>query len=516
MTLSLRPLASATRAVTAALFGVATTASVALVATPLLAPSRAALGAQAPFKVPEIPYERYTLSNGLTVLLSRDTSAPVVAVNVWYHVGSKNEVVGRTGFAHLFEHVMFQGSQHIPYGQHFKTVENAGGDLNGTTENDRTNYFEALPSNQLETALWLESDRMGYLLPTLDQTKLDAQREVVKNERRQTVDNESFGSADEVVSAALWPAGNPYSWPVIGSMTDLSAATLDDVKQFFTKYYAPSNATLAVAGDIDIARTKTLIEKYFGPIPTGPVIVRPTVAPVTLAAPKRLVLEDARAQLPQLLLVWPAIGRDNPDNTALNMLGDVFTQDRTSRLTKLLVYDRQLATSVGAGLHAYENAGRFEISVSPRPGVSLTEVERLVDSVITALVTTAPPTQHEVDRLKNYIRVSSVMGLDGALRKTNVLLSGQVYHNDPLFYVKETQHQLAMTSEELTRVAKQYLTAGRVVLSMVPAGKLDSVAQPNLPYTNVTPKPEQQTPTTPAAPTASAAPAASATATAGN
>lgn len=476
---------------------------------PSLVPTLAAQAAPASFEVPKIPYEKYTLPNGLTVILSRDVSAPVVSVNVWYHVGSKNEVVGRTGFAHLFEHVMFQGSQHIPYGQHFKIVENAGGDLNGTTGNDRTNYYETLPSNQLETALWLESDRMGFLLPTLDQTKLDAQREVVKNERRQRVDNQPFGSEDEVLSAALWPATDPYSWPVIGSMTHLSAATLDDVKDFFRKYYAPSNATLAVAGDIDIAHTKALIDKYFGPIPAGTQpIVRPTIAPVTLPAEKRLVLEDAKAELPQIIIVWPTVGNDNQDNIYLSLLGDMLTLDRTSRLTKLLVYDRQLATSVNAGQQSYENAGRFEIAVTPRPGVSLTEIERLVDSTIAGVTGAEPPTQRECDRIKNYIRVDAVMGLDGAFNKTGILLDGQVFHGDPLFYVKETNEELASTPAELLRVAKQYLTPGRIVLSMVPAGKLDLIAKPNVPYTNVTPKSD-------AAPAASptAAPSASATST---
>jgi len=441
--------------------------------------------------IPKIPFERYTLANGLTVLLSRDPSAPVVAVNVWYHVGSKNEVVGRTGFAHLFEHVMFQGSQHIPYGQHFKIIENAGGDLNGTTSNDRTNYYETMPSNQLETALWLESDRMGYLLPTLDQTKLDAQREVVKNERRQRVDNVPYGSEDEVVSAALLPSTNPYSWPVIGSMADLSAATLDDVKGFFRQYYAPSNATLAIVGDIDIAATKALVQKYFGPITAGTAaITRPTIAPVTLPAPKRLVLEDAKAQLPQLLIVWPTVGGDAADNSALSALGNVLAQDRTSRLTKLLVYDRQLATDVGAGQSAYENGGRFEISVTPRPGASLTTIEQLVDSTIAALTGARPPSAAEVDRFKNYVRVSSVLGLDGALNKSNILLDGQVFHGDPLYYVKDIEETLALKPADVSRVATKYLTAGRIVLSMVPAGKLTDIANPSAPYTNVTPTPE--------------------------
>jgi zinc protease len=314
----------------------------------------------------------------------------------------------------------------------------------------------------------------------------------VKNERRQRVDNQTYGSEDEVTSAALYPSTNPYSWPVIGSMADLSAATLDDVKGFFRQYYAPNNATLAVVGDIDIAQTKALIAKYFGPIPSGPAITRPTVAPVTLPAEKRLVLEDSKADLPQLSIVWPTVGADSPDDIVLDALGNVLTQDRTSRLTKLLVYDRQLATSVYAYQESYENAGRFVISVTPRPNASLTDIERLIDSTVTALTSTNPPTAQEVDRFKNYTRVHTVLGLDGALHKAEILLSGQVFHKDPLHYVQTIDKELAITSANVERVAKQYLTKGRIVLSMVPAGKLDEVAQPNVPYQNVTPKPEVQ------------------------
>src|SRR3982750_3852073 len=210
-----------------------------------------------------IPFERYVLPNGLTVLLSQDRSTPTVEVNVWYHVGSKNEAPGRTGFAHLFEHVMFTGSGHVPYGVHDKLTEGVGGSNNGTTSNDRTIYYETEPSNYLESALWLESDRMGFLLDSLDLAKLNAQRDVVKNERRQSVDNQPYGRTSEIISAALYPAGHPYSWPVVGSMTDLSNASADDVKNFFRLYYAPNNSTLTVAGDFDVKQTKAWITKYF-------------------------------------------------------------------------------------------------------------------------------------------------------------------------------------------------------------------------------------------------------------
>jgi zinc protease len=451
------------------------------------------LGAQHhPFTVPAIPSETYTLPNGLTVILSEDHSAPVVAVDVWYHVGSKNELPGRTGFAHLFEHMMFQGSQHVPYGIHFKTIENAGGDANGSTENDRTNYYETLPNNQLATALWLESDRMGFLLPALDQAKLDAQREVVKNERRQRLDNVPYGSEGEVLSAAMFPASNPYSWPVIGSMADLSAASLDDVTRFFRTYYAPNNATLAVVGDFRPAAAKALITTYFASIPAGGPVTRPAVPPVRLAAEQRLVLEDSKAEVPQLEIAWPTVGRHSSDDVALRVLGDILTQDRTSRLTKLLKFDRQLVSDVGAGQEQHEDAGRFVISVTPRPNASLTEIEGLIDSTLTAL-TTQPPTQQEVDRIKNHVRVDMTLALQaGVLERAEYLLDGQTFHGDPLYYKKDVDAQLAVTPDDVARVARQYLTAGRIVLSMVPAGKLDAIAKPSLPYTNVTPKPEVQ------------------------
>lgn len=447
--------------------------------------------AQAQFAVPKLPVERYVLPNGLTVILSPDHTAHVAAVDVWYHVGSKNELRGRTGFAHLFEHVMFQGSQHVANGVHFKTVENAGGNLNGSTWNDRTNYFETLPSNELATALWLESDRMGYLLPALDQRKLDAQREVVKNERRQRIDNVPYGSEDEVIAAAMYPPSNPYSWPVIGSMADLSAASLDDVRDFFRRYYAPTNATLIVTGDIDTAETKRLIGQYFGPIAKGPDITRPVVAKLSLPVEKRLVLEDPRAKLPQLTISWPTVGAVDADNAPLGAVAQILIQDRTSRLTKLLVFDRQLATSVSASQNSAdsENAGQFTITVIPRPNASLTSIENLIDSTLTSLAA-SPPDAKEVDRFKNFVRVSSVIGIQSALGKAEVLGEGQTFFGEPLHYVDATNQALAVTPVDIARVTKEYLTPGRIVVSMVPSGKLDLISKPSLAYTNVTPAPE--------------------------
>ncbi len=457
-------------------------ALIALAALPL------EIRAQAPvIDSPKLVVERYILPNGLTVLLSEDKSAPVVAVDVWYHVGSKNEKRGRTGFAHLFEHMMFKGSEHVADGEHLKLVEGAGGDINGSTTNDRTNYYNVVPTSELETALWLESDRMGFLLPVLIQAKLDNQRDVVKNERRQRVDNQPFGSQADVIPAAIYPASNPYSWSVIGSMADLSAASVDDVKGFFKTYYAPNNATLALVGDFDVAKAKVWIEKYFGTLPSGPAIARPEIPPTMLSTNKRLVLEDSKARLPQLMFVWPTSGDDSPDALPLEGLASVLTRDRTSRLSKLLVYDRQLATSVNARAGSDENAGEFYVRVSPRPNASLTEIERLVDSVVTSMVV-APPTDREVQRLKNFTLVGAISGLQSVLDKAEEMLDGQTYHGNPTYLTDvELPAYRALKPADVHRVAVKYLAAPHVVLSMVPAGKLDLIANPSLPYMNVTP-----------------------------
>src|SRR5687767_2327794 len=264
-----------------------------------------------------IPFEHYTLPNGLQVILSRNQNTPTAAVNMWYHVGSKNEEAGRTGFAHLFEHVMFTGSGNIPYGVHDQLTNGVGGNNNGTTDNDRTLYYEIVPSNYLETALWLEADRMGYLLDSLDIAKLNAQRDIVKNERRQRIDNQPYGRVGEILSSATYPKTHPYSWSVIGSMEDLSAASEEDVKSFFRLYYAPNNAYLTIVGDIDPSQTKAWVAKYFGDIPGGKPITRPNAGPVTLKAAQRLVFED-RVQVPRLYIQWPTVGEKNDDRFALS------------------------------------------------------------------------------------------------------------------------------------------------------------------------------------------------------
>jgi zinc protease len=439
--------------------------------------------------VPSIPYTRYVLPNGMVAILNEDHSSPIVYTTVWYHVGSKNEKPGRTGFAHLFEHMMFEGSENVGPGQHRIMIQSMGGSFNGSTTEDRTNYYETVPANQLETALWMESDRMATLLTRLDQQRLDAEREIVKNERRLRVDNQPFGVSDEILGAALLPQGHPYSWPVIGSMADLSAASVDDVKDFFRTYYAPNNAVIAISGDFRTADARRLLDRYFGSIPRGPAIVRPTpqaLAAPALAAEKRLVLEDTRVRLPQLQIAWPSAGRNHADRFALRAIASVLTLDRTARLQKALVYDRQLATGVFSFNNASEGGGYFSVVVTPRPSASLTEIERVVDSVV-AEVRAAPLTAKEVQRFKNYNAVQTVTGLQFTQAKAEQLAQGETFDKNPTSFVDDLAKYEAVTPADVQRVARKYLGAARVVLSMVPAGKLDLIAKPELPYTNATP-----------------------------
>ena len=424
-----------------------------------------------------IPFERYTLPNGLTVILSQDRATPTVAVNVWYHVGSKNEVPGRTGFAHLFEHVMFTGSGHVPYGLHDKLTEGVGGTNNGTTSNDRTTYYETIPSNYLESALWIEADRMGFLLDTLDLAKLNAQRDIVKNERRQSLDNQPYGRAGELLSQATYPSSHPYSWDVIGSMEDLSAASEEDVKNFFRLYYAPNNAFLSIVGDFDPAQAKTWVAKYFDGVPRGRAITRPAVGPVKLTEEKRLVFED-HVQVPRLYVQWPSVGEKSDDQYALDVLGAILTGPRTARLTKALVFEQQAAANVSAGQGSNEDVGEFLMVITPRPEHSLTDLEAAADSVIEKMKTEGP-TAEEIQKAVAGEELAFIRGLESNLNKAMTLSDGAGFHGDPAFFKTEYQKSLAVTAADVKRVANTYLTKGRVVLSIVPAGKLDQAAKPN-------------------------------------
>jgi zinc protease len=325
-----------------------------------------------------IPFEKYTLANGLTVVLNVDKSDPIAALAVYYHVGSSREVHGKTGFAHLFEHMMFQKSENVGEDQLFKNIQGAGGTLNGSTSQDRTNYYEVVPKNALEMALWMESDRMGYLTNTVTKAALVNQQNVVQNEKRESVDNAAYGFNQGLIAKNLYPKGHPYSWTVIGEMEDLASASVEDVRAFHKKFYAPNNATLVISGDINTEDVKTLVEKYFGEIPSGETIEKRDPKPAALATTVRFYHEDNFAKAPQLTMVFPTAERFSKDSYALNFLGDLLANTKKAPLYVVLVKEKKFTSRVMTRNGSQELAGSFTISVAANPGVNLTEVEKAI------------------------------------------------------------------------------------------------------------------------------------------
>jgi len=417
-------------------------------------------------QIPQLKVEKYRLANGLEVILHEDHTTPVVGVNIWYKVGSKNEKVGRTGFAHLFEHLMFQGSKHHD-DEYFGPIEKVGAQINGSTSTDRTNYYENVPSNALELALWLEADRMGFLLPALTQAKLDNQRDVVKNERRQRYDNVPYGQAHERLLEALYPKDHPYHHSVIGSMADLSAASLEDVSNFFRTYYNPNNASLCIAGDFDPAEAKRLVEKLFGPLPGGPKVARQTPIVPKLDAPKHLKMTD-RVSLPRVQLVWPTGPRGDADEQALDVLSMVLGGiDKENRLFRALMYDRQVAAHVDAGHPASALAGEFTVTIYGQRDQTLDDLVKLADAEIERLKTEGP-TLDEVIKAQNTQESQLIIGLQSAGRKADFLNNYNVEFGDPLSYKAEMVRLFKVTPEDVKRVAKEYLTSNRIRLDVTP------------------------------------------------
>ncbi len=429
-----------------------------------------------------IPYTQFTLANGLNVIVHRDPSLPIASVNVWYHVGSKNELPGRTGFAHLFEHIMFEGSAHVPEGDFDNHLEAAGGINNGSTSNDRTNYWENVPSNAVELALWLEADRMGFLLETMTQEKLDLQREVVKNERRQSVDNQPYGRAFETVYENLYPADHPYRWPVIGSMEDLSAATLDDVKAFFRTYYAPNNASIAVAGDVRESEVRRLIEKYFLDIPPGPAIPEVHVPDATLAADVPLTLEDA-VQLPRLYLSWHSTGGYTDDDAALDVLASVLASGKTSRLYRRLVYESQVAQDVSAFQDGGEIAGAFWIIATAKPDVPLSLLQTSIEEELRSLSSDGV-TSDELERALSGIQTDFVRSLEhvgGFGGKADRLNEYHFMAGSPGWLRRDVARYQAVTPELVVALADRWIVGRPAVrLSVVPRGRADLAAAPGV------------------------------------
>ena len=423
-----------------------------------------------------IPHTTFQLPNGLRVIVNEDHSTPIVAVNVWYHVGSGYEQAGRTGFAHLFEHIMFEGSKNVPEGEFDNLLESVGASNNGSTNPDRTNYYEVLPSNALELALWLEADRMGTLLETMGQKKLDVQRDVVKNERRERYENAPYGMFLETAFAALYPQGHPYSWTTIGSMADLSAATLQDVEGFFRRFYTPNNAVLAVSGDVKADEVRRLAEKYFGWIPRGPEVARPNVPVPPIPATRYITLED-RVTLPQLNLAWRGARRFDRDDAALDALAAILADGKTSRLFKRLVYDQQIAQQVQGSHWSQLLSGDLMLRVTGKPGTQLDVLERAVDEEIAKLAA-APPPAEELQRVVTSLETQFVRSLETVGGKAEQLNAYMYYAGDPGYVEKDLARYRALTPADVQRVAREYLAGkNRVVVSIVPTGKTELAAK---------------------------------------
>jgi zinc protease len=427
-----------------------------------------------------IPYEKHVLSNGLEVVIHEDHSDPVVAVYVQYHVGSAREEPGRSGFAHLFEHMLFQGSEHVGDDQHFKLVQEAGGTLNGSTTRDRTNYFEVLPSNQLELALWLEADRMGWLLPGMTQEKLDLQRDVVKNERRQNYENRPYGMGGAWVSAALYPAEHPYHWLTIGSQEDLNAASLDDVKSFFSRWYGPNNATLAIGGDIDPKAALALVEKYFGSIPRGPEVAKPAPQPVQIAADQRICAED-RVKNPELTLTWTGVPRNHDDDAALDILARVLTANDTSLLTRALTIDEQLCANVSAQNDSGELAGEFSISMRANPGVTLDALEAKLNGLLAKLASKGFE-RAALEQVQGRYESDLLRRQESVGPRTSMLANLNCFDKDPGAWKQDLERHQAVEPADLKAVLQRYVVGKHAIaLSIVPKGKLELAAKGSSP-----------------------------------
>jgi zinc protease len=459
----------------------------ALVVVTLLAASVHAGTAQPDLTIRPLVYTRITLPNGLVALVNEDRSSPLVVVDVWYHIGSKDDKPGRTGMAHLCEHLFSDGSPNLEQSQRafYSSIGGTSPHYANTTE-DITHFYIAIPSNQLETVLWAESDRMAVPFARMDGQRFAAVRDVIRQEREQNIENVPFGVGRELAVAELFPAGHPYHVSQLPPMGDVYAATIDDLKATCGPYYVPNNAVLSISGDVDPSVARALIEKYFGGIPRRTVPPRPNASPVALAAEKRVVLEDSRANQPRLQIDWPVVGFAHPDRLALRALASALSINRFGRLSKLLIDDRQLASAVNVEYYDFEKAGVFEILVLPRPGASMTTIETLVDSVMAALPL-SPVTTRELARFNNYNATTAVASLETRFARADTLAHGEMLAGDPIIYAKQVAAARALTPADVQRAIKRHLTAGRLVMSLVPAGKLDLIAKPGLPFTNVTP-----------------------------
>lgn len=426
-----------------------------------------------------IPYEKFILSNGLTVIVHEDHSDPVVHVDVTYHVGSAREEIGKSGFAHFFEHMMFQGSDHVADEQHFKIVTESGGTLNGSTNRDRTNYYQTVPSNQLEKMLWLEADRMGFLLDAVTQRKFEVQRETVKNERGQNYDNRPYGLVQETISKNLYPYGHPYSWMTIGYIEDLNRVNVNDLKNFFLRWYGPNNATITIGGDVKTTEVVRLAEKYFGSIPKGP-----EVTPTILAAPvvekdRYVTLVDNYARLPQLAITFPSVPTYHKDEAALDCLAEILGQGKNSILYQEIIKKQKALNALAFNISS-ELAGEFTIRLTPVPGVSLADSKKLIDEAI-ATFEKRGVTEEDVIKFKGAIEAQAINNLESVSGKVSQLAQYQTFTGNPNKIADELKSYATLTKEDVWRVYQQYMKGkGSVIVSVVPKGReSDIAAQPN-------------------------------------
>jgi zinc protease len=424
---------------------------------------------------PKLPCERYQLPNGLEVILHKDNTVPLAYVSVWYHVASGDEVPGKSGFAHLFEHMMFQGSVHVGEDKHFSTLEKIGAsNINGTTSTDRTSYYEEIPSNQLETALWLESDRMGYLLPLLTQKSFDNQREVVRNERRQRVDNVPYGKSRAVQSQMLYGEGHPYRHMVIGRHEDLVAASVDDVKSFFRKWYAPANATLLIAGDIDVAQTKQLVDKWFGSFPKAAKPVHLEVPPTPITATKRQIVTDDFAKLRRINYAWHTPRAFSPGDSEFDILGSVLGRSGTGRLYKILVHEKQWAQNVQVYEQSQGHSSIFQVVVDLKPDADLKAVEEVLDAELER-VRTEPISERERQRVITEIEAGFLRSLEGLSARGELLQEYNHFYGDPNSLSRHLDSFRSAKAEGIRAYAAQYLGKDKraeiIVMPATPAGK---------------------------------------------
>ncbi|MDH5434733.1 MAG: insulinase family protein, partial [Gammaproteobacteria bacterium] len=423
-----------------------------------------------------IPYQKYVLDNGLTVVLHEDKSDPLVHVDVTYHVGSAREEIGKSGFAHFFEHMMFQGSEHVGDEEHFKIVTESGGTMNGTTNTDRTNYFQTVPSNQLEKILWLEADRMGFLLDAVTQEKFEVQRETVKNERGQRVDNRPYGRLYERVSQAMYPQGHPYSWTTIGDIEDLNRVNVNDLKAFFLRWYGPNNATITIGGDIDTEQTLNWMKKYFGSIPKGPEVVDAELPLVSLKENRYISMED-NVHLPLIYISYPTVKANHKDEAALDLLTSILGEGKDSLLYKNLVKN-QIAVQATTTHYCSELSCMFSLLALPHPasGKSLTDIETVINNTLLEFEKRGVEPD-DLIKAKAKVESSSIFGLQSVRGKVTQLAYYQTFQDNPNGIEHEIARYNAVTKEDVMRVYNQYIkNSGAVIMSIVPNGKPEMIA----------------------------------------